>query len=283
MKKIENQTFDEERALYNSDSLEVINCKFDGPKDGESALKESKNIITGNCFFNLRYPFWHDDNVTINDCQMTDKCRAAIWYSNNIRINNSKCEGIKIFRECKNIKINNTTIVSPEGFWNTENVELKDSTIDSMYFLSNSKNIKADNLTFTGKYSFQYVDNLTITNSNLDTKDAFWHSNNTTVKDSIIKGEYLGWYSKNLTLENCKIIGTQPLCYAENLKIINCTFEDCDLAFEYSRIEADIIGEIKSVKNPLSGYINADKIGEIILKDSKYESTCKINNKNRDC
>ena len=57
MKKIENKAFDEERALYNSDSIEVINCKFDGPKDGESALKESKNIIVKDSFFNLRYPF----------------------------------------------------------------------------------------------------------------------------------------------------------------------------------------------------------------------------------
>lgn len=57
MDKISNKTYDEERALYNSDSLIVENCKFDGPKDGESALKESKNIVTEGCYFNLRYPF----------------------------------------------------------------------------------------------------------------------------------------------------------------------------------------------------------------------------------
>ncbi len=41
---IKNQIFDEERAFYGSNDIEVDCCKFDGPADGESALKESKNI-----------------------------------------------------------------------------------------------------------------------------------------------------------------------------------------------------------------------------------------------
>ena len=38
-KKIENKTFDEERALYNLDGAQVLNCTFAGPADGESAFK----------------------------------------------------------------------------------------------------------------------------------------------------------------------------------------------------------------------------------------------------
>ena len=40
MNIIENKIFDEERALYGSNQLLVKNCSFDGPADGESALKE---------------------------------------------------------------------------------------------------------------------------------------------------------------------------------------------------------------------------------------------------
>ena len=213
MSVIKEITFDEERALYNSSDLEAVDCKFDGPQDGESAFKESKNIVVRNCYFNLRYPFWHDDNLEIIDSEMTDKCRAALWYSKDIKINNSKLGGIKVLRECKDIKINKSEINSEEAFWSCSNVDIKDTKINSMYLFMRSNDIKLDNVSFTGKYSFQYVDNLKIVNSNLDTKDAFWHANNTYVKDSTIKGEYLGWYSKNLTLENCTIIGTQPLCY----------------------------------------------------------------------
>lgn len=44
MTVLENQSFDEERALYGSRGLEIRNCRFDGPADGESALKESADI-----------------------------------------------------------------------------------------------------------------------------------------------------------------------------------------------------------------------------------------------
>ena len=45
MKIIENKVFDEERALYNSENLIVNNIKVQGERDGESALKESRNIF----------------------------------------------------------------------------------------------------------------------------------------------------------------------------------------------------------------------------------------------
>ena len=81
MQIIEHQQFDAERALYGSSGLTVRNCRFDGPADGESALKESRNIVAERCFFNLRYPFWHNHNLTIRDGEMTEQCRAALWYS----------------------------------------------------------------------------------------------------------------------------------------------------------------------------------------------------------
>ena len=57
MKLIENQTMDQERALYGSEDILVRNCSFDGPADGESALKECRDVQMENCFCNLRYPF----------------------------------------------------------------------------------------------------------------------------------------------------------------------------------------------------------------------------------
>ena len=37
MRRIENQIYDEERAWYGCDNVELVNCRFDGPADGESA------------------------------------------------------------------------------------------------------------------------------------------------------------------------------------------------------------------------------------------------------
>ena len=50
---------------------------------------------------------------------------------------------------------------------------------------------------------------------------------------------------------------------------------DTDLSFEYSDVNAEIIGEIKSVKNPLRGRVIADSFGEIITENNKFKSKTK--------
>ena len=53
--------------------------------------------------------------------------------------------------------------------------------------------------------------------------------------------------------------------------------ENCDLAFEYSDVHADVHGGIVSVKNPHRGRVIADEIGEIITtSDSVYPVRAKI-------
>ena len=276
MNTIENKTYDEERALYNLKDTKVLNCTFKGPKDGESVLKEARNIEVDNCKFSLRYPLWHAKKFKLTNSQLDELTRAPLWYDKEGIINNVKITSVKALRECCDIIVKNSIIDSREFGWKCCNIKIEDSMVTSEYIFLDSKNIKINNLTFIGKYSFQYVENLTITNSTLDTKDAFWHSKNVTVKDSIIKWEYLAWFSDGLTLENCKIIGTQPLCYCKNLKLINCEMIDCDLAFEYSDVDAVIKGHIDSIKNPKSGKIVVDNVDGIIKEDSIMEDNCKI-------
>ncbi len=264
MTVIENKTFDEERALYGSAEVTVKHCRFDGPADGESAFKECSDVRVEDCFFNLRYPFWHDEGASIDNCEMTELCRAALWYSNHVVINESKLHGIKALRECSDIKMRDCHIVSPEFGWSVNGIEMKDSFAESEYFMMRSNKLRFDNVTLKGKYSFQYIEDSVFENCNFDTKDAFWHAKNVTVRNSVIKGEYLAWYCENVTFENCKIIGTQPLCYCKGLKLIDCEMIDTDLSFERSEVEATLTAPIVSIKNPLSGHISVPGVGEII-------------------
>lgn len=268
MDLIENKNYDEERALYNIKDTEVKNCVFAGEQDGESVLKETRNIVVDNCSFSLRYPMWHVRKYELINSKLDEKTRAPIWYSRDGIIKNTVIMGVKALRECKNTVIDNCKIQSTEFGWKSKNTDIKDSELESEYVFFNAKDVKLDNVKFNGKYSFQYVDNLEIVNSVLNTKDAFWHSKNVTVKNSVINGEYLAWFSDGLTLINCKIEGTQPLCYCKNLKLINCEMKNCDLAFEYSEVNADIVGNIISIKNPKSGKIKVDSVDEIINGDS---------------
>lgn len=268
---IEKQTFDEERALYNLKNTQVKNCTFAGDLDGESVLKETRNIAVENCQFSLRYPLWHAQKYKLLHSHLDELTRAPIWYSHHGIIDDCKIEGIKILRECSDALITNCQIDSPEFGWYSHDLTVKDSTINSEYIFLNTDNVKVDNLKFSGKYSFQYMHHLEIDHSYLDTKDAFWHSEDIVVKNSVLKGEYLAWFSKNLTLINCQIIGTQPFCYCEDLKLINCEMIDTDLAFEYSDVDADIKGHVDSIKNPKSGTIVVDSVGEIIHEDPIME------------
>ena len=281
MKVIENETFDMERALYGSDGVLVRNCSFDGPADGESAFKEGRDIETQHCFFNLRYPFWHDHRLKISDSEMTEACRAALWYSDHIEITDSKLHGIKALRECSDVLIRNCDIISPEFGWSVQGIRMEDTTAVSEYFMMRSENLTFSDVTFKGKYSFQYIQNATFENCVFDTKDAFWHGENVTVKNSVVKGEYLAWYSDGLTLINCKIIGTQPLCYCKNLKLIDCEMIDTDLAFEKSEVEAYITTKVDSIKNPLSGRIQAPEVGEVIMDDEQAKGEILICDKKR--
>ena len=198
---------------------------------------------------------------------MTELCRAALWYSSDIEISDTKLHGIKALRECSRIKMSGCDIVSPEFGWFTDEVQMNDCSAKSEYFMMRSKQLSFSGVHLEGKYSFQYIEDSTFDHCDFQTKDAFWHAKNVTVKNSIVKGEYLAWYCENVTFENCKIIGTQPLCYCKNLKLINCEMEEADLCFEKSEVEANLLTAVISIKNPAAGRICAPAVGEIIMDD----------------
>lgn len=278
-KRIENVRLDEERALYGSEHLSLKNVSFDGPADGESALKECIDIEAENCFCNLRYPFWHVHGLKISDTEMTDLCRAALWYSDDIRIKNSRLHGIKALRECSNVRMEDCSVCSPEFGWSSVNVAMTNVSAEGEYFMLRAQNLTFRNVRLKGKYSFQYIENALFDGCELDTKDAFWHGKDVLIRNSVVKGEYLGWYSDGLTFENCTIIGTQPLCYCKNLKMIDCRLLDADLCFEKSEVDAKLTEPIVSIKNPRTGRIVVPAVGEIIRDDPRSFGEIVVKNK----
>lgn len=278
---IRNKQFDEERALYGSNGVIAIDCNFDGPADGESAFKESRNVEVAGCYFNLRYPFWHDHDVVITDSEMTDKCRAALWYTDRVVIADTLMHGIKALRECSDIKIDHCDIISPEFGWSVSGLVMRETDAKGDYFMMRSDNLDFENVALEGKYAFQYVSDSKFTNCEFNTKDAFWHAKNVVVKDSIVNGEYLAWYSENVTFENCLIKGTQPLCYCKGLKLIDCKMVDADLSFEKSEVDATITTGVISIKNPLRGRIEVPSVDKIIRDDLDSLADIIVNGESR--
>ena len=277
MEIIKDQYFEGERPLYARHGLRLEKVTF-GP--GESALKEGSDFEAEQCEFNGKYPFWECRKVTVRNCVFREGSRAALWYSRGFQMADTLVEAPKMFRRIHGVQLENVRFTNAlETFWDCRDIQLKKVDVEKGdYLFMHSEDIKIDSLNLQGNYSFQYAKNVVIRNSYLDTKDAFWEAEDVTVYDSTIVGEYLGWYAKNLRLVNCKIGGTQPLCYCDNLVLENCVLEaDADLAFEYSDVEASILGPIVSVKNPRSGRIVADSYGDIILDGNiKAPGDCQI-------
>ena len=265
MKLIKDQSFGGERPLFGIEDTRLENITI---TDGESGIKQGRNVEAANCRFYGKYPWWHVDGAHIEDCYFALGSRSAIWYTNNLVMRNSRIDGPKFFREMKNVELENVVITdADETFWKVDglklkNVELHGGTYPFMF----SKNIYVDGRKSDSKYVFQYCQNVEIHNADILTKDAFWECENVTIYDSTLDGEYLGWHSKNIRLVRCHLAGEQLLCYGQNIVLEDCTFDAaCDRVFEYSTVEADIKGHIEEIKNPTSGHITADSIGRVTI------------------
>ena len=258
-----------ERALFGSEYLRVIDTIFD---DGESPLKESHDIELSGSMFKWKYPLWYCQNITVKNCTWFEMGRAGVWYTKHIRVEDSAIEAPKNFRRCEDVTLKNVSFPNAaETLWSCDGVILDQVTAKGDYFAMNSSSMKITGLTLYGNYSFDGARNAEIHNSHLLSKDAFWNSENVTVYDSFISGEYLGWNAKNLTLINCTVESLQGMCYIDNLVMKNCKLLNTTLAFEYSTVNADIIGKIDSVLNPSGGTIRADYIENLTIERDKVD------------
>ena len=277
MKVIKNAEFGGERPLYAERDLRLEQVVIHA---GESALKETARIEVEGCRFEGKYPLWCCKGFSVRDSLFTEGARAALWYSSGLQMRDCLVEAPKMFREFQGARLRDVRFThAAETFWRCEDIELENVQADEGdYIFMHCKGVKVKNFTLNGNYSFQWARDIEIRDSLLNTKDAFWETENVSVYDSEINGEYLGWHSRGLRLVRCHITGTQPLCYAEDLVLEDCTFgPDADLAFEYSSVRANILGAIPSVKNPRTGSIKAESIGEIILdKNIKAPGDCNI-------
>ena len=281
---IRQSVYTGERPLFQARNLNIIDTIFDA---GESPLKESRNIELCGCMFKWKYPLWYAKDITVKNCTWFEMGRAGVWYTDHITVADSAIEAPKNFRRCHDVKLRNVSLPNAaETLWQCDKVMLERIVAKGDYFAMNSSNMTVDDLTLYGNYSFDGAKNVEIRRSKLLSKDAFWNSENVTVYDSFISGEYLGWNAKNLTLINCTIESLQGMCYIDNLVMKNCKLINTTLAFEYSTVEAQIVGKIDSVMNPSGGTICADSIGELILEKDKVDPNktriiCKANEK--DC
>ncbi len=268
-KEVRQQTLTGERALFQARDLLVTDCIF---MDGESPLKESRDIELNGSLFRWKYPLWYSRNIVAKKCTWFEMARAGVWYTDHILVEDAVIEAPKNFRRCHDVTLKNVSFPNAdETLWSCGEVRLESVVAKGDYFAMNCRDVEASDFTLTGNYSFDGARNVVIRNARMLSKDAFWNTENVTVYDSFISGEYLGWNAKDLTFVNCTIESLQGMCYIDNLVMKNCKLINTTLAFEYSSVDAQIDSRIDSVMNPSSGVIRAEAIDTLILEKDKVD------------
>lgn len=263
MEQIKEKYLTGERALFHAKNMDVQDCTF---ADGESPLKESRNIRVTNSTFKWKYPMWYSKDMYCTHTTLLETARSGIWYTDNITMKNCFIQAPKTFRRCDGVSLVNVQLPNAEEtFWNCKNIDLKNVTASGNYFAMNSENITISDFSLSGNYAFDGAKNIEIHNAKLLSKDAFWNCENVTVYDSLIIGEYLGWNSKNVRFVNCTIDSLQGMCYMDKVILENCKLLNTTLAFEYSNVNADIVSSVDGITNPYEGMIRAEEIKQIIF------------------
>ena len=145
-KEIRQELLTGERALFQGKNLKIYDTIFD---DGESPLKESRDIELYGSMFKWKYP---------------------LWYAQNILAENS-------FDGAKNLESHNAKMLSKDAFWNSENVTVYDSFISGEYLGWNAKNLTLVNCTIESLQGMCYIENLVMKNCRLlNTTLAFEYS-----------------------------------------------------------------------------------------------------------
>ena len=269
MQEIKEQRLTGERALFRSKDLSIEYSIF---ADGESPLKESRDISLKNTSFQWKYPLWYCRNIAVQDCDFAEMARAGIWYTDNITVADTLYEAPKGFRRVKGLTLRNVDLPhAEETLWHCSDVTLENVVAKGDYFAMNCDHMKLDQFRLVGNYCFDGCHDVEVHHAKMLSKDAFWNCENIMVYDSYICGEYLGWNSRNVTFVNCVIESLQGMCYMDNVVMKNCRLLNTTLAYEYSTADVETAGRIESVKNPSAGVIRAGEIGELILNEKEID------------
>ncbi len=266
MEKIVGKTYSGERSLFMAKDLEIHDAVF---LEGESPLKEARNVSVYSSTFTWKYPLWYSKNVKVVDSVFENESHAGFWYIEDASFAGCLFKERKNFRYASKVSLKDSKFMDAnETLWWSNDISGEGLYFRGNYVGMQSKRMNFDNIVIDGNYPFDGASDVVIKNSVLNSKDAFWNAHGIVLEDCEINGEYFGWNSSNVTLKRCKIKSHQGFCYMDEVTLIDCEICDSDLTFEYvSSAKVKIIKGELDIKNPISGSFFAPKYKRIELSD----------------
>lgn len=268
MEVIKDRSFSGERSLFKMSDLSLENVLF---LEGESPLKEGKNIRVSRCSFSWKYPLWYCQGVDVSFSRFYNESHAGIWYTRDGRFGSCVFEEGKNFRHSSNIVIVRCSFQkASETLWWCRNCSVKESYAKGEYFGLGSSDIELEGVQIDGNYPFDGSKRVRARHCVFNSKDAFWNSEDVLLEDCEIHGEYFGWNSKKVVLKRCKIVSHQGFCYMDDVRLEDCEMTDSDLTFEYvSNASVHLSKGELDLKNPISGTFVAPSFKNVLLEDDR--------------
>ena len=177
---IKDQQFGGERPLFAIRDTRLENVTI---TEGESGIKCCSNLEIDHCHFIGKYPLWHVDGSLITNSYFEVGSRSAIWYSNDMKMQDCIIDGPKFFREMRNLELENVTINdADETFWRVQGLKVRNVTLhEGTYPFMFCKDVYVDGLESDSKYVFQYCENVEVHHAKITTKDSFWECKNVVI------------------------------------------------------------------------------------------------------
>lgn len=271
MKEITNKHLEGERSLFRCQDALIKDCIF---ANGESPLKEGRNLLVDGCTFDYKYPLWYGKGHEVKNCTFHLRSRSGIWYTDDSYFHDLDIQAPKEFRRCNNIRLENIVFsLAEETLWDCTKIKRKNIQVKGDYFGRGSSEIEGEDVHIDGNYIFDGGHDIVRKNCIFHSKDAFWNCKNVTLINCTIEGEYFAWNSENITCIGCHFQSHQGFCYRKNLTRKDCTIsKDSDLIFEYcSGLSCQIDSCLGIIKNPISGKIECQSYEEYIKDDERID------------
>ena len=131
MQAITQQLLSGERALFQGRDLQITDCVFE---DGESPLKESRNIVVRDSVFRWKYPLWYSEGVEVEHSLFEFNAHAAFWYSKNMTFHDCTIQAPKEFRRNEHVTVERTAFTdAAETFWAVSYTHLVSGTACALH------------------------------------------------------------------------------------------------------------------------------------------------------
>lgn len=178
MRHIHHETFDQERALYGQRDIQVTDCAFDGPADGESAFKEGANIqalrecgqvALRDCDIISPEFGWSVHDITMDHC--TAESEYFMMRSTHLRFTDVTFRGKYSFQYIEDAVFDNCRFDTKDAFWHAKNVVVRNSVVKGEYLAWYCENVTFEHCTIIGTQPLCYCKGLKLVDCRMEDTD----------------------------------------------------------------------------------------------------------------